>query len=376
MNEQERAALLAAIKDSIGERMKAAGINDDSFINTLSTRLHALEQAVSGAETGAPSIRSLNPGSPFEADGFKTRVNAVREGQPTTGRIHLQDVGIKRLKALTTLPGGGTSGFPTQPQRGPTMGPAIAPLTLVDVLPSTPVSSDSYEFVQVSRVNNAAVQVSEGSAKPETEFDTALLTAKIATVAHWTQASRQVLSDNVDLSNLLSRVLAIDVTSKYEGLLLTGNGTTDVIHGLVPQATPFAHSKVYGPDRVSECLAAMWAAGYVGSVVIMNPFDWSDFETERAAGDGQYVAGGWANPAAPTVWNTPVARAAGLAQGSALVVDTRFVTMLDRQQVTTAVSSEDRDNFIKNLLTLLSEMRGGLAVYNTAAVQLVDLVST
>jgi hypothetical protein len=71
-----------------------------------------------------------------------------------------------------------------------------------------------------------------------------------------------------------------------------------------------------------------------------------------------------------------VARAAGLAQGSALVVDTRFVTMLDRQQVSTAVSAEDRDNFIKNLITMLAEMRGGLAVYNTDAVQLVDLAST
>jgi hypothetical protein len=50
--------------------------------------------------------------------------------------------------------------------------------------------------------------------------------------------------------------------------------------------------------------------------------------------------------------------------------------MLDREQVTTAVSSEDRDNFIKNLVTLLAEMRGGLAIYNTEAVRVVDLAST
>lgn len=40
----------------------------------------------------------------------------------------------------------------------------------------------------------------------------------------------------------------------------------------------------------------------------------------------------------------------------------RIVTMLDRQQVSTAVSTEDCDDFIKNLLTMLTELRGGLAV--------------
>jgi hypothetical protein len=110
----------------------------------------------------------------------------------------------------------------------------------------------------------------------------------------------------------------------------------------------------------------------------MNPFDWHTFETERAdSGDGSTSQeAGWANPAAPTVWRTPVARAAGLAIGSALVIDTRFVTMLNRQQAQAMVSGEDRDNFIRNLVTLLAEMRGGLAVYNTEAVQLVDLAST
>jgi HK97 family phage major capsid protein len=377
MDEQEKQRLIAAIKELIGERLKEAGIDNPEIIKAALGRLSALEQIVADRGTGAPAIRGLGIANPFEADDFKQRVKAIHEGDSKVAHAALKGVGIRQLKALVTLPSGGTSGFPTQPQRGPTLDPAQAPLTLVDVLPSTPVTSDSYEFVQITRVNNAGMQQNEGDQKPETEFDANLETAKIATVAHWTQASRQVLADNAQLSAMLSRVLSIDVVAKYENLLLNGNGTTDKIHGLVPQATPFAHTKVHKPDRVSECLAAMWAAGYVGSVVIMNPFDWSDFETERAdAGDGQYVAGGWANPAAPTVWRTPVARAAGLAQGSALVVDTRFVTMLDRQQVTTAVSAEDRDNFIKNLITMLAEMRGGLAVYNTDAVRLVDLAST
>lgn len=378
MDPQEKQALIAAIKESIGERLKAAGINDDNFLAGIAGRLADLEQKYAEFGGRAPAIRGLGMADPFAADSFKNRVKLVTDGQPSSGKIHLPNVGIKHLKALVTLPSGGTSGFPTQAERGPTLPPVIPPLSLVDVLPSTPVSSDSYEFVQLTRASNAGVQQNEGDQKPETEFDANLETAKIATIAHWTQASKQVLADNSQLREMLARILAVDVVAKYENLLLNGNGTTDKIRGLIPQATPFAHTKAHKPDRISECLAAMWASGYVGTVVVMNPFDWSDFETERAdSGDGQYIAGGgWANPAAPTVWRTPVARAAGLAQGSALVIDTRRVTMLDREQAQTMISNEDRDNFVKNLVTLLAEMRGGLAVYDTQAVQLVDLAST
>jgi len=378
MDPQEKAALIASIKEAIGERLKEAGITDPEAIAKFAGRIADLEQKYAEVRGGAPQIRGLGIADPFAADSFKSRLNLVKEGQPSTGNIHLPTVGIKHLKSLVSLPSGGSVGFPTQPQRGPTIEPVQAPLTLVDVLPSTPVSSNQFEYVQLSRTNNAGVQATEGAQKPETHFAADLLVANIATVAHYTMASRQVLSDNTQLSAILARILSVDCVAKYENLLLNGNGSSDVIHGLVPQSIPFAHTKPHKPDRISECLAAMWAAGYVGSVVVMNPLDWSDFETERAdSGDGQYVAGGgWANPAAPSVWRTPVARAAGLAEGSALVVDTRFVTMLDRQQVSTAVSSEDRDNFIKNLITMLSEMRGGLAVYDTQAVQQVDLAST
>jgi HK97 family phage major capsid protein len=191
-------------------------------------------------------------------------------------------------------------------------------------------------------------------------------------------ASRQVLADNAQLSSLLASVLSIDVVAKYENLLLNGNGTTDKIEGLVGQASIFSHTAGPKADRLSEAIADMWTNGFVASAIVLHPNDWSFFERERAdAGDGQYIAGGgWANPAAPSMWRVPVARAASLAEGNALVLDTRFVTMLDRQQVSTAVSTEDRDNFIKNLVTMLAEMRGGLAVYNTGALRLIDLEST
>ena len=36
--------------------------------------------------------------------------------------------------------------------------------------------------------------------------------------------------------------------------------------------------------------------------------------------------------------------------------------LLDREQAAVLVSTEDRDNFIKNMVTILAEVRAGLAV--------------
>lgn len=379
MDEAERKKLVDGIRAAIGERLKAAGIDDDDFLKKMAGRMAALEQHVAERGDGAPSLRGLDFANPFASDVFKQRVGMLAEGHKSTGAIPMAGVGIKRVKALINLPESQSpsAGFPTQPQRGPTVGPALAPLTLVDLLPSTPVSSDNFDFVQLSRTNNAAVQQDEGDLKPESEFTAELQTAKIATIAHYTMASRQVLADNAQLSSLLASILGIDVVTKYEGLLLNGNGTTDKIDGLVTQAPVLVHTVGPKADRIAEAISNMWTAGFVASAIVLNPADWMLFETERAVGgDEQYVAGGWANPAAPSMWRVPVARAASLAEGSALVIDTRFVTMLDRNQVTTALSTEDRDNFIRNLVTMLAEMRGGLAVYNVEALRLVDLAST
>jgi HK97 family phage major capsid protein len=132
-------------------------------------------------------------------------------------------------------------------------------------------------------------------------------------------------------------------------------------------------------DRINECLAAMWVQGFIGNVILMNPFDLVDIETERSPDDGHYVVGGGPfspGPNPPTIWRTPVARTAALAQGECLVCDSRYIWLLDRESTTVMVSNEHSDNLTRNLVTCLVEMRGSLAVLNTSAINKVDLAST
>lgn len=381
MEAAQRAELIAGIKKAIAEQVGDPAKLKET-LETLAGRLLALEQRA--VADGPSHVRALGIPDPFAAESFTSRVKAVVDGQQNSGRILMPGVNLSnvtRLKSVLVSGAGNDSPnnvFPTVAQRGPIVPPVRRPLTLLDVLPRLPVGSNKFEHVRIVRTSAAAV-VAEGAQKPETSFETTLETASIATIAHWTQASRQVLSDNAQLTNILSGILSFDVVAKYEDLIVNGNGTTDEIEGLLALADVFSASATPKPDRISECAATMWSEGFIASVTIMNPLDWHEIRTERAdSGDGQYVASpGWAgNSVAPTIWEIPLVQTPSVAQGTAIVVDGRYVTLLDREQAQTMISTEDRDNFVKNLVTLLAEMRAGLAVYDTGAVRSVDIGST
>jgi len=362
MDETERKQLIAAVKEALGE--KAAG---------LEGRLAQLEQIL--AERGANPGRALGNVNPY-GDAFRQRMNALAEGALSTGRISM-GLSLKGVKALVS--GDATDSpsntFPTQAQRGPIVQPAMRPLTLIDALQSIPVASNSYEHVRLSRTSNAGVQATEGAQKNETTIEAALVTTPIATVAHWTHASKQVLGDNPQLSTMLNVLLAYDVLAKFEDLLITGDSATPgEFDGIDKLATAIVTSKPHNADVISEAAAIMSNSGYVPSFVLMNALDWDRIQTERAdAGDGQYVSGGWSRPAAPSIWTFPVVQSPAVTEGDAYLIDTSRVRVLDREQVTTMISTEDRDNFVKNLVTLLGEMRGGFACYDTGGIGKVTL---
>jgi HK97 family phage major capsid protein len=377
MNEEERKQLIEAVKQALAEKLKAAGITDEKLIAGLKGRLDAIEQMVADNGGIAPSIRSMAPGSiasALAADAFKNRLNLVKEGQPTTGKIHLPNVGIK---TLVNFPDGGSpsSGWQTPAQRGPIVGPVQRPLTMLDVLPVINVLSNQYEYIRVSHVNSAGVQGAEGDQKPEGNVYPTLVTTKIATVAEWMRASRQVLSDNVQLTTFLTNLLAYDVRQKAEALILNGDETDpEGFDGLITAAPVLATTETLAPDIISQGLTFLTNLGYQPGFVALHPLDFHRLRTLKASGGSEeYMVGSWANPSAPNVWNTPIVQSPALTEGEALIVDPSKVAVLDRQEVQVAVSTEDRDNLIKNLVTLIAEARFGLAIFDDAAIGKVNL---
>lgn len=311
---------------------------------------------------------SLNESPGSVADSFikSDQLKAMLNGAPGTGRVEIANSKAHQKAAITN------TSYGTQASRDPGIhNSPQRPLSLLDSIASLKVAGSSFEYVRLNGYTNAAaVQVAEGDAKAEASVPTEPVTANISTIAHWTRASLQVLSDAPALNQQLDNLLTYGVRAKLENELLNGPGGTGRIHGLVPQATPFVASVgAKAADAIGQAKTALEAAGWVPSLIVMNPADWFAIASERAdSGDGQYVLGSPRDPSGPGLWGVPVVTTPSIATGTTLVMDTVQVALLDRESVTVMASREDGTNFTTNMVTLLAEMRGGLAVFSAGAV--------
>ncbi|MBH3451854.1 phage major capsid protein [Pseudomonas putida] len=343
-------------------------------IQGLKDRLQDLEQK--SARRGAPSGPGGEDAIVKMADAFTKsgQFEALKSGSPTTGRVTVENVAIKSLTNAGQGVAGSTSYSATAQRQPGLYNDPRRDLSLLDYLPSLPASSATFEYMQIKDyTNNATEQEEEGQQKAQTSIDAELETANIATVAHWTRASKQVLDDTPALGQQIGNLLNYGLLEKLESRLIAGPGGKGKIKGLIGYAVPHVVVGTLKPvDAIGQAVTAMKTSGWQARLIIMNPDDWFSISSERDA-DGQYVLGSPRDPAPPVLWGVPVITSGSMPAGTVLLLDTTQVAMLDREQPTLMLSREDGNNFTSNLVTLLAELRAGLAVFSTGAVRSVDI---
>lgn len=364
---EEHASAIKSFTDTVSEKQAE-----------LSARLLDLEQRAAGGGEGGPIGGTSNF---LDAITKSDRLAAVMGGQPHSGRIEIAGRLPHLIKALTNVgfDGVGDTTSPTQPERAQGLyNDPRAPLSLLEVLPSVPFGTSALEYPTLDDAFDDAAdyQLLEGAEKPETAIDVGLQSAYIATIAHWTRTSKQVLADSALLQVQIANLMRYRVLRKADSELLLGTGVGKRIKGLVTASTLAVTTADKPADRIGEAAVLLEDAGWMPSLVIMNPADWFGISAERSELDGQYVGTGWQQPERPTIWSLPRVTSQWMPVGEALVLDKNHVQVLDREQAAIFVSTEDRDNFIKNLVTILGEVRLGLVLYAPLSILRVDLAPT
>jgi HK97 family phage major capsid protein len=295
---------------------------------------------------------------------------SVIKGANSTGRVDIPTGSlIQAIKADLS-----NTTYNNQPNRVDGLfGVARRKLSLIDLLPGLDVTSQTFEFVRIGAyTSNAAVQVAEGDAKAKSDVPSSVISANISTIAHYTKASLQVLSDASALMQQVNNLLRYGVLDKLENELINGAGTAGKISGLLTQATAATTGATANADKIGQAKTQLESAGWMPGMIVLNPTNWFTIMSERSA-DG-YVLGSPRDPAPASLWGVPVVTSPSLAAGTALVLDPQQTALLQRQQVTMAASREDGANFTTNMVTILAELRAGLAVFAPAAVLKVTLV--
>ena len=297
--------------------------------------------------------------------------------QSGRGSVPVQVTGQAVLNAIGNAGkvGAGSGSIASNPERVGIFGEVVAQPGLIQLLPVRPTERDSVEFVRLGRTGDVGVQKKEGDVKAELELNGTLVKAEIVTIAGHTTASRQVLSDHAQLGQTIQALLSQRLVLKVEQQILHGTGGDGEVDGLVSLAT--AYTPTAGSanlaESIGEAIVDMVIAGFAPNLIVCNPLDWFKVSTLKEASTGSYLMGNPAQPIAPSLWNRAVAQSPLLAAGTALVLDTAHISLLDRQQLQVMASEHHSDNFIKNLVTLLAELRIGLEIRHTGAVRKVSL---
>ncbi len=218
---------------------------------------------------------------------------------------------------------------------------------------------------QTTRTNNAAV-ISETTQKPTSDYAWVLADAPVRTIAHIVPISRQALDDAPQLQTEIDGELRYGLDLAEEDELLNGNGTSPHVSGLIANAT--AYNPAFHPTgeqmidilRLAMLQAAL--AEYPADGMILNPTDWARIELTKD-GQDRYL---WSNPrslAGPSLWGLPVADTQAMSVDKFMVGAFKpAATIYDRMEAEVLLSSENKDNFEKNMLTARAEKRLALAV--------------
>ena len=337
-------------------------------LNETKARLDELEQKA--ARRGAENPRQPSIGEQYvNSEEFKAAfANGARQGQ---------NVGIE-VKAITSLTtdANGSAGDLVRSERvqSPMQFLPDRQLTIRSLIAPGQTSSSSIEYVQETGFTNNAGMVAEGTLKPESTLKLDLKNAPVRKIAHWFLASAEILSDAPGLRSMIDNRLRYGLAFVEDVQLLKGDGTGQNLLGIKPQATDyaapagltgFAAPTMIDKLRIAQLQVAL--ALYPADGQVLHPIDWAVIEMQKD-GEGRYLIGNPQGTLAPTLWGLPVVPSMAQTVGEFTVGAWRMGAQLfDREQSGVLVSTEDGDNFRRNMITILAEERLALTVYRPEA---------
>jgi hypothetical protein len=254
------------------------------------------------------------------------------------------------------------------------------PATVLPLINVTNVGAASIRYYQATMPPvGGPGWTPEAGLKPEIQLRWAPVDAPIETLAEWTAVTLQALDDLPQLRSVVDFDLRRALLNKLDDSVLNGTGTTPEIRGLLNfagvQSIAFV-ATTSAADMIAKGIAAVSSTGYgVPNAVVMNPADWWAVRTSKIGTPPAsfYLWGSPTEAGTPNIYGLPVVADSHLAAGTALVGDFSYATFYQRMGVTFIVGLKN-DDLIRNITTIVCELRGTLAVTRPGAFAKVALV--
>lgn len=245
-------------------------------------------------------------------------------------------------------------------------------LSIRDLLAPGKTNSNAIAYLRETGFTNNAAPVAENTTKPYSELTFEEKLEAVKTIAHMLKASKQILDDLPQLQSFINGRLLNGLKRVEDAQLLFGSGTGQNLNGIYTQATAYsAPITIADPTKVDvlrlamlqTALADVYATGHV-----LHMADWTAIELLKDT-TGAYLFTNPFSPNTPSLWGLPVA------ETNHATMSGKFLTgsfadaaqIFDREDANVVISTENDDDFEKNMISIRCEERLTLAVYRPEA---------
>ncbi|EIQ5098180.1 phage major capsid protein, partial [Salmonella enterica subsp. enterica serovar Anatum] len=239
-------------------------------------------------------------------------------------------------------------------------------LFIRDLIAPGRTSSPAIFWVQQTGFTNKSAVVPENTQKPYSDIAFATKITPVTTVAHMFKASKQILDDFAQLQSTVDAEMRYGLKYVEEQEILFGDGTGVHLHGIVPQASAFsAEFRVEQQNGIDDLRLAMLQAQlarFPASGHVLHFIDWAKIELTKDT-LGRYILANPSGLTGPTLWGLPVvATEAAAFKGKFLTgAFNAGAQIFDREDANVVISTENADDFEKNMISIRCEERLALA---------------
>ncbi|ENV1281907.1 phage major capsid protein [Vibrio cholerae] len=381
---EQQVETLQSSLNKIGDAVKAqaeAANKEVARLGTMSEETRAsvdkllTQQGAYQARLQEVEQKMLNAGKDNGEEEFRSAGLIVAEKLAAEG-VSSNFNGKSRIQmprsAITSATGSG-GGLVAPDRRAGIIAIPERQMTIRDLIAPGTTASNMVQYVKETGFTNNAAPVAENTSKPYSDITFAMENASVQTIAHLMKASRQILDDASALASFIDARARYGLMIKEEGQLLYGNGTGANLHGIIPQASAYAAptgAEVTTEQRIDRLRLAILQAAlaeYPATGIVLHPTDWATIELLKD-NTGKYIIGNPQNGTTPTLWRLPVVATQSINQNDFLVGAFNLgAQIFDRMDIEVLVSTENTDDFEKNMVTLRAEERLAFAVYRPEA---------
>lgn len=219
--------------------------------------------------------------------------------------------------------------------------------------------------------DGGAGTTSEGAAKTEQDFDIVEASMPVEKITSYIKVSKEMLDDISYMEQEINGSLMELIHLKLDAQVLNGNGTPPNLKGILTYAQTFAAGSfanaidyatrydvlavAYNQIVIASGGDTNFSANFIPNYIVLHPTDATFLEVTKD-NYGQYVLPPFSTSSGMQIKGCQVIVNTGMTAGSFLIGDFTKANVRIREDAMIAVGYEN-DDFTKNLITILGELR-------------------